>query len=223
MRYIAAMTDWTSAIPAAPQLGDELPKPEVRQETLQYLAQRRSLTAAQMTGPGPSAKEREALLALAARVPDHRRVHPFRFLTIEDEARSELGSVLVEASRKRDEGLEGEALELERRRFERAPLIVVVISKVDPAHKTPEWEQVLTCGAVCQNLVIAAGAAGYAAQWLTEWYAYDDDVCRALGLTEHERIAGFIYIGTPTEAPKERPRIPADTLTESWTAPRHQD
>ncbi|MFC3301314.1 nitroreductase family protein [Parvularcula lutaonensis] len=217
------MSDWPKHLPAQPQLGDELPKPELKEETLRYLALRRSLTAAQLGEPGPSPEERDALLAMAARVPDHRRVHPFRFLVFEGEARRAFGDVLVQAFQQQKGEATDEALEIERSRFERAPLVVAVISKVDIAHKTPEWEQILTAGAVAQNLLIAAGAAGYGAQWLTEWYAYDDHVRSALGLADHERVVGFLYIGTATEAPKERPRIEASALTDYWTAPRHRD
>ena len=216
------MTSWPQSLPAEPQLGDELPFPERREDALRYLATRRSATAAQLAEPGPSAEEREALLRIAARVPDHRRVHPFRFLTFEGDARGTFGDVLVQAYRDRNLDASEEELALERGRFERAPLVVAVISKVDIAHKTPEWEQVLTAGAVAQNLVLAAGFAGYGAQWLTEWYAYDDHVLSELGLAENERIAGFVYIGSVSGELKERPRISASALTDYWKAPRHQ-
>ncbi|MEM9809671.1 MAG: nitroreductase family protein [Pseudomonadota bacterium] len=217
------MTSWTENLAPAPQLGDLLEAPRLREETLGYLWTRRSLTAAQMTGPGPTADERDALLAMAARVPDHRRVHPFRFLTIEGKARDQLGVVLAQAYKANDPAADEGTLKLEQGRFLRAPVVIVVVSCVDRTHKTLEWEQILTAGAVCQNLVIAAGAAGYAAQWLTEWYAYDPMVIKALGLTEGERVAGFVYIGTATEAPKERPRLAAKDLTSSWQGPQHQD
>lgn len=216
------MTSWTHDLPAVPQLGDELPAPQLRPETLRYLAERRSLTAAQMSGPGPSSGEVDALLRLAARAPDHRRVHPFRFVVFEGEARTAFGEVLKSAYAANEPDAPDDALELERSRFERAPVVVAVISSVDPAHKTPEWEQVLTAGAVSQNLVIAAGAAGYAAQWLTEWYAYDGQVTSALGLSENERVVGFVYLGTATEAPKERARMDAAELTSRWTARPNQ-
>ncbi|MEM0930141.1 MAG: nitroreductase [Pseudomonadota bacterium] len=216
------MAQWTSELPPAPLLGDDLERPRLRLETLQYLALRRSLTAAQMTAPGPSDEEREALLAMAARVPDHRRVHPFRFMVFEDESRAAFGEVLADATLENDPSSTEDCLRLERERFLRAPLVVAVVSNVNLEHKTPEWEQILTAGAVCQNLVIAAGAAGYAAQWLTEWYAFDDKVLAAMGLTPTERVAGFIYIGTPTDAPKERARVAAAELTSRWTAPAPQ-
>lgn len=217
------MTSWFDDLPAAPQLGDELSAPRVRPEVLSFLAERRSLTPAQMTDPGPSSDELAALLRLAARVPDHRRVHPFRFITFEGEARSRFGEVLAAAFSKAEPDASEEALAVERGRFERVPLVVAVISSVDHAHKTPEWEQILTAAAAAQNLLLAAGAAGYAAQWLTEWYAYDEAVTAAMGLAGHERVVGFVYIGTATESPKERARMTAPELTSPWTAPLPQD
>lgn len=214
------MTQWTRTIPDAPMLGDELSKPQLRLETLQFLAERRSLTAAQMTEPGPSGDELSALLRLASRAPDHRRVHPFRFVVIEGQERSVFGDVLAEAFCAAQPEASSQAVELERQRFLRAPTVVTVVSSVDRAHKTPEWEQILTAGAVAQNLVIAASAAGFAAQWLTEWYAFDQSVTSALGLAENERVAGFIYLGTAAEAPKERARLDASELTSYWKGPQ---
>lgn len=214
------MTDWLSDLPAAPNLGDILPKPERRPDVLAFLAQRRSLTAAQMTAPGPAGEELNALLRLSARVPDHRRVHPFRFLTFTDDARAAFGEVLAEAQLQRDPASSEECVALEKNRFLRAPVVVAVISSVNREHKTPEWEQILTAGAVAQNLVISATASGYAAQWLTEWYAYDAHVLQALGLEAHERVVGFVYIGTAAEAPKERARMDASELTAPWTPPQ---
>ncbi|MEO1658557.1 MAG: nitroreductase [Pseudomonadota bacterium] len=216
------MASWTHDLPPSPLFGDELEKPHLRLETLRYLAARRSLTAAQMTDPGPSPEEVEALLAMAARVPDHRRVHPFRFIVFEGDDRAAFGEVLAAATLENDPAATDDCLRLERERFLRAPLVVAVVSNVNIEHKTPEWEQILTTGAVCQNLLIAAGAAGYAAQWLTEWYTYDERVLMAMGLSATERVAGFLYIGTPADAPKERARVPAPELTSRWTAPEPQ-
>ncbi|MEO1040799.1 MAG: nitroreductase [Pseudomonadota bacterium] len=212
------MVSWTNDLPHAPVLGDDMEMPRLRLETLQYLAARRSLTAAQMMEPGPSPEELDALLQIASRVPDHRRVHPFRFLVFDGDARAAFGDVLAEAMINGDPQATDDCLRLERERFMRAPVVLAVISKVNFEHKTPEWEQILTAGAVCQNLIIAAGAAGYAAQWLTEWYAFDEGVLSAMGLSSTERVAGFIYIGTATSAPKERARMSASELTARWTA-----
>lgn len=167
---------------------------------------RRSCPADMLGAPGPDAETLQAILGIAARVPDHRRVTPFRFIVFEGEARARFGAVLKEAFLADRPDAEARQADYEANRFLRAPVVVAAVSSVNPAHRTPEWEQVLCAGAACQNMLLAASAHGYAAQWLTEWYAYDDRVKHALGLGEHERIAGFVYIGTAAEDPKERAR-----------------
>ena len=100
--------------------------------------------------------------------------------------------------------------------FTRAPVVVAVISSPDITHKTPVWEQELSCGAVCHNLLLTANASGWAGCWLTEWIAFSDGINTLLGLTEHERIAGFIYLGTAKENPQERLRPEISTKIERW-------
>ena len=194
-----------------PEFGAELPACAPSEEFLATLLNRRSTTAAMLGDPGPNEDELELILRAGARVPDHRRVAPFRFIVFSGDARARFGDVLKSSFRKSNPGADEDSLRLEAGRFLRAPVVIGVISSVDPNHKTPEWEQVLCCGAVCQNILLAASASGYAAQWLTEWYAYngydsDGDVGPALSLTDDERIAGFIYIGTAKESPRERAR-----------------
>ncbi|MEM9169966.1 MAG: nitroreductase family protein, partial [Pseudomonadota bacterium] len=156
---------------AAPDLGEDLPAAWPSQETLAFLARRRSTTARLLAGPGPDAEALSLMLRIAARAPDHRRVTPFRFIVYEGAARTRAGEALAAAFRTMEPGAADDRVAQERARFERAPVVVAVVSKVDPNHKTPEWEQILTAGAVCQNLLLAALASGFAAQWLTEWYA----------------------------------------------------
>lgn len=189
-----------------PELGETLPAASPSAETLSLLRRRRSTPADFLDAPGPDAQTLRDLLTIAARVPDHRRVAPFRFLIFENGAREKFGAVLKDAFLKQDPAAEPKKADYEAARFMRAPVVVAVISSVNPGHRTPEWEQVLCVGAVCQNLLIAASASGFAAQWLTEWYAYDNNVTAALGLGENERIAGFVYIGVAREDPKERGR-----------------
>ncbi|MCC5996138.1 MAG: nitroreductase [Oceanicaulis sp.] len=195
--------------PPAPDAGDALPACRPSPETLELLARRRSTLARVMTGPGPDAAQRDALLRLAARVPDHGKLFPWRFLTFEGEARARFGDILEARLRDLEPDAPPERYELERNRFLRAPLVIAVISDVTENHKIPEWEQIMSAGAACQTLLIAASAMGFAAQWLTEWYAYDRIARAALGLSSGERVAGFIYIGTASEDPSERPRTPA--------------
>jgi len=194
-----------------PDLGQSLPACHESPDTLALLRARRSCPADFMEGPGPDAKTLEDILTIAARVPDHRRVVPFRFMVFEGDARAAFGAVLRRAFMDQNPGAEAAKADFEANRFLRAPVVVAVVSSLNKAHKTPAWEQTLTSGAVCQNMLIAASAHGYAAQWLTEWYAYDAAIDASLGLGEDERIAGFVYIGTAKEDPKERgrPDMPA--------------
>src|SRR5271157_1291241 len=111
-----------------------------------------------------------------------------------------------------------EHVEFERQRLARAPLVIAVISRAAPHVKIPEWEQVLSAGAATMNLVTAAHALGYGANWITEWYAYDRAVLDALGLLPHERIAGFIHIGRPPGPPEDRPRPPLNEIAVRFTA-----
>jgi len=194
--------------PRFPDAGESLTPAHASAETLDLLARRRSTVAKVMTGPGPSTDQLETLLKIAARTPDHGKLFPWRFVVFEGEARSRYGDVLEARLRELEPDGPAERYELERKRFERAPVVVAVISDTVENHKIPEWEQVLSAGAVCQNLLIAASAMGFAAQWLTEWYAYDKVTKKALGLDPGERIAGFIYIGSAAEDPTERPRQP---------------
>lgn len=193
-------------------LGCDLPKPTLNQDALHFLATRRSAIAQTLEAPGPSPTILTELLRLAARAPDHRRVVPFRFLVAEGDAQSRLGQTCLESALKQDPALNETQRQLELNRFSRAPTVVIVIYSPDPEHKTPVWEQMLCCGAVCQNLLLAAYAAGFGAQWITETPAYDQNLRDAFTLGKHESIAGFIHIGTTTQTPKERPRPDVDAL-----------
>lgn len=195
-----------------PELGDDLPAAHQSEETLTLLRQRRSTTADCLGVPGPDAETLKDILTIAARVPDHRRVAPFRFIVFEGEARAKFGEVLKEAFVETNPDASEDKIAYEQNRFQRAPVVIALISSVNKDHRTPEWEQVLTAGAVGQNLLLASCAYGFAAQWLTEWYAFDERIEKALSLTADEKIAGFIYIGTATQMPKERGRPDMNAL-----------
>jgi len=181
-------------------------------DILSLLHSRRSGSAKAMTGPGPSDEEIASILAAAVRVPDHGKLAPWRFILFEDEARARLGEVLVTCVREDDPKASSERLEQERGRFLRAPVIVGVVSRVREGIAIPEWEQILSAGAVCENILLAAHAMGYVANWITEWCAYHPRVKDALGLTAGERVAGFIYIGTSAVPLEDRPRPDIETL-----------
>jgi nitroreductase len=169
---------------------------------LDLLKTRRSAPAMILAPPGPNAQELETLLTIAARVPDHGKLAPWRFIVFEGEGRDRAGAIIAGVYAKVHPGAGAAELETERKRLALAPLVIAVVSRAAPHVKIPEWEQVLSAGAACMNLVIAANAMGFATQWITEWYAYDRTVLTGLGLGETEKIAGFVHIGR-APAPRE--------------------
>ncbi|MGA0595469.1 nitroreductase family protein [Enterovirga sp. CN4-39] len=175
-------------------------------DKLAFLARRRSVPPHLMTGPGPSAAELEQLLTVASRVPDHGKLAPWRFIVIEGEARDRIGESIAAAFQADEPNADEQRIATERKRLARAPLVVAVVSTARPHVKIPEWEQVLSAGAVCMNLVVAANLMGYATSWLTEWYGFDRRVLGALGLAPNEELAGFIHIGRAEETPPDRQR-----------------
>jgi nitroreductase len=176
-------------------------------DTLDFLLKRRSVKPVAMQAPGPTPAELEQILTAAARFPDHKKMVPWFFIVFEGPARASFGDVLAEAcAAEEKEPPSAMRLETERKRFEDAPLVVAVISRVVPHVGAPEWEQVLSAGAACFNLSLAANALGYASNWLTGWYAYSPMVKARLELARNERVAGFIYIGTAKDTPEDRER-----------------
>ncbi len=195
-----------------PEFGSELEPAHPNESMLTALRLRRSTQADKLSGPGPQAAVLHDILQIASRVPDHRCIVPFRFIKFSGSARERAGEILAQTFCKNEPDAASEAVDKERGRFLRAPVIIGVVSKVDENHRTPAWEQILCAGAVCHNMLLAASAHGFAAQWLTEWYAYDRDVLAAFGVEQNEKMAGFIYIGTPASKPKERRRPEVEGL-----------
>lgn len=187
-------------------------------EMIDLLLTRRSVVAGSMTQEGPTEGDLQSILAAGHRVPDHGKLGPWRFILFQNEARKAFGEVLRDAyfAAEPDDG--EERARLETLRFLRAPTVVAVISRVTAGIKIPEWEQELAAGAVCQNMLVAASALGYASQWLTEWYAYNETVDAALKLGEGERVAGYIYLGGKAEQPGERVRPDLEERISRWTA-----
>lgn len=197
---------------------DRIPASNPSEEMISILKRRRSLTVKDMCEPGPSDDQLETILTIGSRVPDHKKQVPWRFLTVKGDARATLGKTLREVFKKNNPDADNELLDFEENRLTRAPLIITVISTAsnDNPKNVPEWEQILTAGAVCQNILLAANALGFAGQWLSEWYAYDEDILKELGLTPDERIAGFIYIGSACKEPAERGRPDISAITKNW-------
>ncbi len=184
---------------------------------LDHLFSRRSAKPDMMGEPGPNREELHQILTIAARVPDHKKLNPWRFIVLQGAGRRQAGEVCAAAL------LEEEAetpsklrLDYERARFERAPVVVAVISTAAERRGVPEWEQVLSAGAAAFNLCHAANALGYATSWLTEWPAYSAAVRTGLKLAAHERIAGFIYIGTVGERLSDRERPDLESIVTHW-------
>lgn len=190
-------------------------------DALELLRTRRSLKPLELVAPGPSAAEIETLLTIASRVPDHGKLTPWHFIVFEGEARLHAGCAIEAAFRAKYPDAKPEQIEFEQRRLARAPLVIAVVSRARPHVKIPEWEQILSAGAAAMSLVLAAHALGYGANWITEWYAYDRRVLAALGLKEHEKIAGFIHIGRPAHAPEDRPRPPLAEIA-TWFAAKSE-
>jgi nitroreductase len=178
--------------------------------TLDLLLTRRSGSAKAMKGPGPGKKQLADILQAGARAPDHGKLFPWRFIVFEGDGRERAGDVIAAAARA--EGERDKQVEEERGRFLRAPVVIGVISAARELHKIPVWEQELSAGAVCQNILIAATALGFVANWLTEWYAFHPAVKEGLGLKPGERVAGFIYIGQAKDELEERPRPDMDRI-----------
>jgi nitroreductase len=182
-------------------------------DVIDYLLRRRSVKADQLAAPGPSALDIETILKAATRVPDHGKMCPWYFLIFEGEDRATAGHVIADIYARKNPEEPADKIEKEANRLMRAPLVIGVVSRARRG-KNPIWEQVLSAGAVCMNVLLAANALGYGANWLTEWYAYDPDVKTALGLDRRDHVAGFIHIGTPVSEPEERERpLLADIVT----------
>ena len=200
----------TLTLPAAPAFGAPIavtPCPEF----LSFLATRRSASAVTLTSPGPSPGEVEQLIRLAARVPDHGKLAPWRFVVLEPAFKGVFAEKLETLALSRGDSRAAAKLA----KLKIPPLGIAVVSGLKPGD-IPDWEQELSAGAVCTTLLYAAQALGYGANWITDWYAYDAEARAILGLEAHERVAGFMFLGTPKELAQERERPDPKALTTAW-------
>lgn len=200
----------SDVLPAAPAFGAPIeikPCPEL----LGFLATRRSTSAMTLAAPAPSEDEIATLLRLATRVPDHGKLAPWRFILLDGEAKAGFAARLDALAAGRGDAVAAAKLG----KLKTPPLCIAVIAAPRQA-AIPEWEQLLSAGAVCTTLLYAALAMGYGANWITDWYAYDREACSILGLAEHEQVAGFMMLGTPREAPLERERPDPAALVTRW-------
>jgi nitroreductase len=175
-------------------------------DAIELLKTRRSMKPREMTGPGPSAAEIETILTIGARVPDHGKLAPWRFILFEGDARVRAGEIIAAVFAGKNPQASSAEIEVEKKRLTDAPLVIGIVSFTKPHPKVPPWEQELSAGASAMNIVTAASALGYGACWLTGWFAFDRDVLDGFGLKADEKLAGLIHIGTPSKASEDRPR-----------------
>jgi nitroreductase len=202
---------------------------ETGEAWLSALERRRSVDPDFLGEPGPSPDQTARLLRIAARVPDHGALEPWRFIVLEGPAREAASARMAEAyaqalasdmadfARENPEKAARQTAKMPKI-FARAPLVVVVVSRADPAARHPEIEQLLSAGAVCHNLIVAATAMGFGADWLTGWPAYDPRALAVLGVGPGEKVAGIIHIGTTLRASPERRRPNMAAIATRWTA-----
>ena len=199
-------------VPDAPEFGAPLPI-EAAPAVLDFLAVRRSASAAMLREPAPTPEELNTLLRLAARVPDHGKLAPWRFIVLRGQAKAAFVTGLEEVAGERPDAPKAAAKLF---KIKVPPLTVAVVSRASDGGEIPPWEQILSAGAVCTLLTVAAQAMGYGANWITDWYAYDERAKALLGLAPGEQVAGFIHLGTCPEAPQERVRPEMADVVSMW-------
>ena len=207
----------TQIFPPAPLVSTPMLPAQASSEARRVIALRRSAGKRTLTDPGPNPAELDQLLAAAMRVPDHRRLAPWRFIVFEGDNRDQFNAAAVDIQRSEDPDASEQMLADTACYFSRAPVVIAVISNPDTAHKTPVWEQELSAGALCQNLLLAANASGWAGCWLSEWISFSDGINQLLGLAPNERLAGYIYLGTATMHPQERMRPDPASRISRWS------
>jgi nitroreductase len=186
-------------------------------ETLALMQRRRSAPLRGLVEPGPTAEELRHMLSLAARVPDHGRLVPWRFIVVAGEGRAQLGARLDALYASQNPELPASKADMWTLYLKRAPVTVVLVARPDPAAKVPEWNQVLSVGAAGMALTLAASALGFATQWLLKWPGRDPQAAALVGARPGERIAGFIHIGRPVAIAEDRPRPALDDVVVAWT------
>jgi nitroreductase len=200
----------TLSLPPRPEFGAPIDQPPVP-EALRFLARRRSSSAVTLGEPGPTPEALDVLIRLAARVPDHGKLAPWRFIVLDTEPKARFAARLEDLAKGRgDTTAVGKLAKLKT-----PPAAIAVVSR-QVAGAIPEWEQVLSAGAVATTLLYAAQAMGFGANWITDWYAYDADARAILGLTPEEKVAAFVLIGTAAGPPLERERPDQDGLVTHW-------
>ncbi|HEV2901107.1 MAG TPA: nitroreductase [Pseudaminobacter sp.] len=186
---------------------------------IDFMLKRNSAPIPELREPAPGDDEIATMIRIATRVPDHGRLAPWRFVLYRGKAREEIGEKLAELAEKREGPLTEARRNQELTRFSRAPLVIGVISSPKENPKIPQWEMFLSGGAAAMSLVLAANALGYGTNWITNWYSDVEEGRRILGLAPHERVVGFIHIGSYEGPAPERPRPDVAALYADYAGP----
>ncbi|HEX5960179.1 MAG TPA: nitroreductase family protein [Rhodanobacteraceae bacterium] len=187
------------------------------QQALEFLRARRSVPAAQLQAPGPTPAELREIVATAIRVPDHGKLAPWRLIAFTGDAGARYGQALADLHVRVDPGVPAVKLAKDRGRFAHSPVVLAVVARIDAEHpKIPAQEQLLSAGCLGFNLLLAAQAAGFAAQWLTGWSCYERAAAALLGLADDERAIGYIHIGSRGTEPPERNRPDVEQVLGDW-------
>lgn len=202
--------------PPAPELQERLDPQRKSETVLDYLARRRSTPRALLQAPAPSDTELANILRIAARVPDHRCLNPWRFVVLRDDAIEKAASRMAGRYGELNPSASADEIQMQFAKMAHSPLIIMLVFSPMDDFKTPEWEQHLSCGAVGLNLLLACNAAGFGANWITGWSCEDEEIAKVFGLKEHERIAGYFHIGTARDHPPERRRPDMDEKITVW-------
>lgn len=200
------------SVPPAPAFGETLPV-EAAPEVVAFLAKRRSASAMTLTAPGPDDAQLGEILRIAARVPDHGKLAPWRFIVLKGEAKDAFAERIATLA---DSQVNPTKATAALRKLTRPPVCVAVISRHIPG-EIPEWEQRQSASAVCHQMLLAAAALGWGANWITDWYSYDPRATAILGLADGEQVAGYLYLGTTNEQPQERARPDVAAITTEWS------
>lgn len=191
----------------------------VNAPVIDFLSRRKSAPIGELDYPGPDDEDIRTMLKIASRVPDHGKLAPWRFILYRGDVRHEIGEMIADLAEKRQGNLSEVARMKERERFSRAPLVIGVVNRPRAHPKIPDWEKFLSGAAAAMNLLLAANALGYGANWITNWYSDDEEGRRILGLKPDERVIGFVHMGTFSGDIIERPRPDLDALVSDYSGP----
>lgn len=194
-------------------------QPAMTNPVLDHLLSRVSPPIQELAEPGPDDAEIATMLAAASRVPDHGRLEPWRFILYRGESRNRVGALLADLAEKREGPLSEGRRRQELARFNRAPLVIGVVSVPKASPKIPQWEMFLSGGAAAMNLVHAAHALGFKANWISNWYSDVPEGRAILGLKPDEQVIGFVHIGSHAGEVPDRPRPEPAAIATDWAEP----